>query len=192
MIRKLLGLILVSAVMESSFATALHHGVILDTQEWTSGSASFQVKEYPQQTKKSLKSIVKKMDSGTGDENKEVILLVNKIEPQLHGTVGEQINIEGWTHVFIENATSEVQTYKISSNFCADDFLNEQDIPCTHNVRRIQLDPKGAMQLDLRRVFSYKFKEASNYEIDLYETVEREGAATYFSTYDHSTIQIDN
>lgn len=191
MLRKSVGFVLASLVMNSTFAETIHHGVILEQREWTTGNVLIHAQEHPHLAHKhALKSLLKQRQKLNHDQ--EGILLRSSVEQEIEGLVGKPALIGGVLEAYIENYTSTAQTYTILSNFCITTPLDADNNPCHYRSYKIELDPHGWFQLDVIRGFSYTFAEAGTFATGLFMSVEKEGTPSMFATYDLGAIQIED
>lgn len=191
MLRKSIGFLLAALVMNSTFAVNIHHGIILEQREWTTGNVPIQAKERSHQSNKHLvKSLLKQRLKLNHDQ--EGILLRSSVDQEIEGSVGKSALIGGVLEAYIENYTASAQTYTISSNFCITTPLDADNNPCHYRSYKIELDPHGWFQLDVIRGFSYTFTEAGVFATGLFISVEKEGTPSMFATYDLGSIQIED
>lgn len=187
MLRKSMGFLLASMLMNSTFALTIHQGVILENKEWTTGNSLIQVKEQPHQSNKNIRESL--LQNNLKDQ--EGILLRNKVDQDVDGVVGKTTAIGGVLETYIENFTPMAQTYKISSNFCITTSEDSKTNPCHYRSYKIELDPYGWFQLDVIRVFTYEFPEPGIFGAGFFMTVEKEGGTTMAVTYDLASINIE-
>lgn len=186
MLRKSIGFCLIALFMKSTSAMIVHHGVILEDNEWTTGTAIIQAQERPRSHK-----AFKAWGHQSLHKDQEGVLLRNRLDQEVEGMVGRITEIGGTLEAYVENFTAMVQTYKISSNFCVTTNQDTRNNPCHYRSYRVELDPYGWFLLDVIRVFSYEFPEAGVFGTGFFMTVEKEGGTSTAVTYDLASINIE-
>lgn len=186
MIRIILGLILVIDLTGFAFAFKIHNGRLIEHREWTTGSAVLRVNDTTgKDQKKSIKLVFKEMKKDIFSENKNGIMLYNKVfASDETGVVGAETVVSGRVGIYIENFYSNIaKTYKIYSNFC----LGEH---CARSTYEIQLDPGGFFEIGAKRTVTFNFETPGYYKATLMSSVESDDLPSIFATLDEGSVEI--
>lgn len=186
MIRIILGLVLIIELVSTAFAFKIHNGRLIEHREWTTGNAVLRVKDTTDKDQvKPVKLIFKEMKKDIFTENKDGVLLHNKVFTNNEtGIVGTETVIDGYINAYIENFYSDTaKTYSIYSNFC----LSEN---CAKSSYKIQLDPGGYFELGVKRAVSFNFETPGSYKAILTSLVESDDLTSDFATMDEGYIDI--
>jgi len=193
MFKKLFGFIFVSLVINSSFAAVIHHGVILDKKEWTTGKGvAIKVMDKPAKAKhQSIKPFLKKLHSDNPGFEYENVFAASKLRLPEYIYVDTQEDIHADVKAYIVNDTFSIQKYTIVSVVCIySENGEDNDSPCLNTSYTIELDPQGYFDLELHRVYSYNFTEVGYYDVGSFIRITREGSITEFTTGDFDELLV--